>query len=214
VASAAVALFVPAGPVVAQTPFSHQVHLGRAEMRCVDCHAAATASTAATDTLIPGQQKCRTCHDGDELPGVQTAFLDREIPGARTYRFDHQVHLGFGNIAPLLAAAIDNGSYLGNAGDLRAQLDAQGECEACHRGLRQVDLAGKTNLPRMADCLTCHSEIDNPFSCETCHLPGVNLRPASHTREFVDTHATGKPSLDKMTCLPCHGRNFACMGCH
>ena len=43
---------------------------------------------------------------------------------------------------------------------------------------------------------------------------GVNLRPADHTREFIDTHSTGKINLDKQSCLPCHGRDFPCMGCH
>jgi c(7)-type cytochrome triheme protein len=194
--------------------FSHQVHLRQANLTCVTCHQAATASTAATDANMPDEKTCLACHTGDPLPRVDASFLNERRPAERTYRFGHQFHLQMGNVAPLLAAAIDEGEYLGKPGGMRAHLDTENACEACHRDLAETGVAGKANLPRMSDCLVCHSTVDNPFSCEKCHLAGVNLKPADHTREFADTHSTGRLNLDKTTCLPCHGRHFTCMGCH
>jgi hypothetical protein len=158
--------------------------------------------TGGADVAVTGEI------DGD------TSFLSQKEPAERTFRFNHEFHLQMGNVAPLLAAAIESGKYLGKPGDMLGRLNTDNACTACHRGLEETDVAAKANLPQMSDCLVCHSDIRNPFSCEKCHLEGVNLMPADHTRNFVDTHSTGRLGLDKTTCLPCHGRNFACMGCH
>lgn len=203
--------------LVAQNPpprFSHQVHLKQDGVTCVTCHQAAARSTTATDLNMPDEKICQSCHNGNALPAVDTSFLSEKTAAERTYRFNHQFHLQMGNPAPLIAAAIDSKKYLGKVDDMRRLLDTEDSCEACHRGLRESDVAGKANLPQMSDCLVCHSNIRNPFSCEKCHLEGINLMPANHTRNFVDVHSSGKLGLDKTTCLPCHGRNFTCMGCH
>ncbi len=206
-------LGLPPSPA-AEWRFSHQFHLNKAGAVCIDCHASAETSNAAGDRNLPAEKACLACHDRSEAGDIGLQELVSQQTDKRSYRFNHEFHLKLGNIAPLLAAAIDSGSYLGKPGDTRRHLDAANSCQACHRGLEETDLAGKANLPRMSDCLICHSKVENPFSCETCHLEGVNLRPADHTREFADLHPTGKLNLDKATCLPCHGRNFACMGCH
>ena len=201
-------------PAEAQPGFSHQLHLNKVGVTCTVCHNSATTSKAATDRNLPQQETCLACHNGKTAPKVEISWLPEREIDERTYRFDHEFHTKLGNIAPLIAVMIDSGTYLGKHGDIRRHLDSDNECQACHRGLQETELAGKSNLPQMSDCLVCHSEIDNPFSCETCHLEGVNLKPASHTRTFIDQHSTGKLGLDKSSCLPCHGTNFACMGCH
>ena len=192
---------------------SHRVHL-QAGAVCGSCHSEAAASTSAMDRNLPTERECNVCHRGGAIRPVDTAAL-AEIPTAeRSYQFNHESHLKLGNIAPVLIAAIDGGTYLGKSDGIRESLVGVGSCETCHRDLEETDLAGKANLPQMSDCLVCHSEIDNPFSCEKCHLEGVELRPADHTRTFVDQHSTGKIQLDKASCLPCHGTKFSCMGCH
>ena len=198
----------------AQPSFSHQLHLSKAATTCTVCHGSASSSKTASDRNLPQRKTCLACHNGETAPKVETSWLPEWKTGERSYRFDHEFHLKLGNIAPLIAVMLDSGAYLGKHGDIRRHLDSDNLCQACHRGLQETELAGKSNLPQMSDCLVCHSEIDNPFSCETCHLEGVNLRPASHNRTFVDQHSTGKLNLDKSSCLPCHGTNFACMGCH
>ncbi len=132
----------------------------------------------------------------------------------RNLRFNHKLHLAMGNVAPILASAIDSKKYLGPPGDIRRDLNTKNPCEACHRGLHRADLASKANLPQMADCLVCHSQIEPPFSCEKCHLDTGSLKPPSHTRDFVDVHSSKKAQFDKASCRVCHGVNFRCMGCH
>ena len=120
-----------------------------------------------------------------------------------------------GNIAPLLAAAIDKRKYLAPAAKIRPLLNTKEPCAACHRGLQLTDYSSKVNLPHMADCLVCHSQIDAPFSCEKCHIAKAErLKPASHTPDYIDLHSSKKTKLDKPSCVICHGASFRCMGCH
>ena len=161
----------------AEVKFSHRLHLRQAGATCVDCHRSAASSTAARDDNLPGSLECGKCHDGKAARPVDNSALAERQSAERTYRFNHEFHLQLGNIAPLLAAAVDNGTYLGGPGDIRRHLDTASECQACHRGLEETDTASDAHLPRMSDCLICHSEVNNPFSCEQCHLENVNLRP-------------------------------------
>ena len=201
------------GGAVTEFPFSHRLHLERGAS-CVDCHSSAKTSREATDLNTPRAADCTVCHDGTEATAVDASGLSRWETGERSFRFNHAFHLQLGNLAPRLRAALDDGTYLGKVGEMRAHLSSEDPCQACHRGLHATDLAGSAHLPQMSDCLICHSEIDPPYSCGKCHLEGTQLKPGDHTREFIDQHATGKLELDHASCLPCHGRNFSCKGCH
>jgi hypothetical protein len=128
--------------------------------------------------------------------------------------FSHKKHLALGNVAPVLARAIDKKTYLSPPGNLRAQLNTTNTCEACHRGITRSDQVSRANMPQMADCLVCHGPPDPPFSCGFCHPPGARLKPASHTANFVDTHPKELAALGKESCAVCHGRKFTCLGCH
>lgn len=175
-----------------QTTFSHKAALEQ-NLKCPACHAAQKDSQSLSDR-----------HKGKVLKD-----------------FNHQRHLSFGNIAPSLAAAIDNKTYLGSPNridllKLRADLITDNPCEACHRGLRNAAGAlTKAHFPNMEDCLVCHNKIDAPFSCEKCHADNFKLKPVTtHPPDFLDRHTTGKMNLDKTTCAACHGKRFTCQGCH
>ena len=128
----------------AAQPFSHRVHLA-AKLDCAVCHAG--------DNLRPVESACLKCH--------KTAEIGAPIV-TRLARFDHQLHSKLGNVAPLIAAAIDKKTYLSTPGpELRAQLNTQNPCEACHRGLEVSDKPDRSALPQMADCLVCHNQIDD-----------------------------------------------------
>jgi hypothetical protein len=186
-------------------PFSHRIHVA-AKLECAVCHAAALTSTRADDNLLPRPEACLQCH--------KTAAIGAPVV-TRLARFNHQLHLKLGNLAPVIAAAIDSKKYLTTpAASLRAYLNTTNPCGACHRGLEVSDRPDPSALPQMADCLVCHSRIDPPDSCEFCHLKDAALKPASHTPDFLDTHTSGKLGLDETTCAVCHGRHFRCLGCH
>jgi len=97
---------------------------------------------------------------------------------------------------------------------IRRHLNGTNPCQACHRGLEESVQVSASNMPVMADCIVCHSQIDNPFSCEKCHAKGDNLKPASHVQGFMSSHSSGTMNLDKASCTICHGTNFRCLGCH
>ena len=190
--------------VAVAAPFSHKVHLGL-KLECESCHGAAAASTKVEDNLLPAKTVCLKCHQEAEVPAPTTT---------RLAHFNHSLHLKMGNVAPVIAGAIDKKTYLQPPGDVRRHLDTKNACEACHRGLEESEAVTAAAMPQMADCLVCHSQIDNPFSCEKCHAKDANLKPANHVSGFLSDHTSGKMNLDKTTCAVCHGQNFRCLGCH
>ena len=193
----------------AQPPksFSHKFHL-KMGLDCRGCHGSAARSVKVEDNNLPAQAACRTCHKRD-MPIKEPAKI-------MLRNFSHEFHLKFGNVAPVLRAAIDSKTYHSLPADtVRAQLSAaKGECVACHRGLNESDAVSHAAFPQMADCLVCHAKIDNPFSCELCHAQGDPIKPASHKADYVDTHSSGRMKLDKQSCVICHGKKFNCLGCH
>jgi hypothetical protein len=129
--------------------------------------------------------------------------------------FSHAKHLKLGNIAPVIAVAIDKGTYLGRDGaKIRALLNSSNPCVACHRGLDESDSVSAANMPQMADCLVCHNQISPPDSCEFCHPKDAQLKPANHVPGFLDSHTNKKSGLDLQSCAVCHARKFTCLGCH
>jgi len=199
-------------PPLAPLRFSHRLHLEGARAACADCHAAASASVKAADRNLPSSASCLRCHDGRRAARVDAGPLDRVILAARQIRFNHKLHLSLGNVAPVLAAAIDQGKHFEPSASLRFQLETKDACLACHRGLHHTEAATPANLPRMADCVVCHDRIDPPFSCRKCHVEESRLKPATHTTDYLGRHSHLR--LDKPSCRVCHGVGFRCMGCH
>jgi hypothetical protein len=184
--------------------FSHQLHV-QLKPDCTACHTAARSSTAVSDNLFPKAEACTACHQEVSI---------RQPRPLRVAVFDHARHLKLGNVAPVLKAAVQSKSYLGEPGEMLKWLDSKNECLACHRGIQEskvIRADSSQHFPHMADCLVCHNKIDPPFSCETCHLNDKTLKPAFHTPDYLDVHT--KRSA-KEGCAVCHGRKFTCLGCH
>ena len=188
-------------------PFSHRRHLAQPQVTCDTCHASVPASTTAVDDNRPAGEACLACHDQ-----TYAGLARPEPPPVRNVRFNHKLHLGLGNLSPILAAAIDGGAYLGDGAAVRPELQGADRCGACHRGIAPADRVTSANGPRMADCLVCHSRIAPPVSCAFCHTSDAVLKPASHTSQFTDRHS--RREVAKTDCTVCHGRKFTCMGCH
>jgi hypothetical protein len=188
----------------ADRPFSHRLHL-QLKPDCVNCHTGIAHSTRVEDNNLPSPLACKPCHENAPIPAPPKTLLAH---------FSHEKHLALGNVAPLIAKAIDAGQYLTPAGDIRRQLNGTNACLACHRGIDTSEAVSRANMPQMADCLVCHSKIELPFSCEFCHGAGAKLRPADHPPDFLESHSRPTAKFDKTTCAVCHGRRFRCLGCH
>jgi hypothetical protein len=185
-------------------PFSHRLHL-KLKPDCTNCHITVTHSKRAEDNNLPSAAVCKPCHENAAIPAPPKTMLAH---------FSHEQHLQLGNVAPIIAKALDSGQYLSPAGDIRPHLNGTNACLACHRGIETSDAVSRANMPQMADCLVCHSKIELPFSCESCHGAGAKLRPADHPPEFLESHSRPDAKFDKTTCAVCHGRRFRCLGCH
>jgi len=207
-------------PGLVDLKFSHRFHLKQANASCEDCHVGARGSTASSDSNLPDEPACLKCHDGTKARKACTlchtnpkSVRPFQVP-SREFRFNHHQHLQLGNVAPVLAAAMDSGKYMSNSEGIRPQLETENGCVACHRGLQEADFSSTANLPQMADCLVCHTEIDPPFSCSFCHTKGAKVKPSSHTADYIDLHSRWDIKLDRQSCKICHGVKFQCMGCH
>jgi hypothetical protein len=196
--------FFAAGLEIGAQSFSHRVHL--AKLTCVSCHGSATRSTKAADNNLPDPKVCQGCHT--DLREVK--------PPRRTLvtKFNHQLHLKLGSIGPILAKAIDSGTYLSPPGGMRKYLDTKNACAACHRALETSDQTTLAVFPRMADCLVCHNQIDPPFSCVKCHEDDAQLKPVTHTADWLERHSRKGVIQDRQSCAVCHGKRFTCLGCH
>jgi hypothetical protein len=171
------------------------------------CHADATTSVKAEDNLLPNPAICAGCHqDSKQIKAPRSLTITK---------FNHALHAKLAGIGPAIGKAVDSGAYLGKASDVhRPDLNTANACMACHRGLARSDQVSLAVFPRMADCLVCHNKIDPPFSCVKCHDEGAQLKPASHTNDWLDRHTSRKTPKDTQTCAVCHGRQFTCLGCH
>lgn len=201
-----IAAILLAGTAGAQNkPFSHRQHLAL-KLQCLTCHQTVTASTRAEDNNLPAAAVCATCHsDGRAAKAPAKRQVDK---------FNHQLHTKFGNIAPMLRAAIAGKTYL-DTKRTPGHLDTTNNCAGCHHGIEQSeDVRTASVFPLMADCLVCHTKQDPPFSCEKCHNDVAALKPANHSTDFLDKHNRMKDTLDKSNCASCHGRQFTCLGCH
>jgi hypothetical protein len=167
--------------------FSHSQHV-EAGLECSKCHAAQT-STSGTDDLLPGHSVCVECHDVTKADNCKTCHqasspkLSTRITSPSPI-FSHERHLSKGKL----------------------------KCADCHANLDSVLLAGQTaHVPRMADCLSCHTRQHVKAECRTCHLPTDDLTPADHKLDWV--HAHGAVANSDESCNLCHGADH-CLRCH
>jgi hypothetical protein len=199
-------LLAVASNIAAAAPFSHRVHLTK-KLPCTVCHADAPKSTKANDSLLPNPKVCAGCHSDSRQVKAPRALT--------VSKFNHQFHAKFGSIGPIIGKALQSGAYLGRKTDVHApDLNTKNACAACHRGLERSDEVSLAVFPKMADCLVCHNQVDPPFSCEKCHDANANLKPATHTNEWLERHSSKATPKDKESCAVCHGRQFTCLGCH
>ncbi len=181
--------------ILASPDFSHPVHL-ELGLACAHCHAGAETSRQAGDQIFPRPAVCLSCHSDAGSTPLDAARLRWTAP-ERTYRFDHAFHVRLGDLAPFLAAAIDDGKYLGSP-EIRPLLERAGDCTACHRGLELR--RGPRPCPSCRTAWSATRRSTTPSVAATATWRGVNLRPADHTQEFADLHGTGKIQLDKASC--------------
>lgn len=206
----------------------NHAHPGHRDLACTRCHVDASRSRAASDRLVPAEETCLPCHAeaidrstepagcalchvGGELAPGEVALS--ELPTPRL-RFSHAAHLR------------------GEDDDV----ESNGTCEACHRGVREVALATRAQLPTMELCWQCHGgdgigrrASGASHACTSCHpaaadgtlpqeiegqlfLPPAWMHGVDHDRDFMVRHRW--LAADHATlCAECH-RDRECEDCH
>lgn len=160
--------------------------------------------------VIEQEIECLTCHENAEssetgqdnlLPsklvcnnchGENEVGNPEVLPAIQKYsaKFSHKMHIGAGL-----------------------------NCENCHSQIKQSTYPGDLlSLPTMSDCMSCHQNKAVSNECSTCHLPGENLKPVSHTPNFIHSHGDmariGSTEMNVNTnCATCHQPQF-CQQCH
>ena len=210
--------------------FFHDVHL-KEEIACEDCHGDVADSVRASDNNLPSGEVCNLCHMLDEddpanadppsacntchleFDGTYTGDDPHEDPESALYRpapvviptanlkFNHKVHV-----------------------------DHNIPCESCHGGLENIAVANNRNsLPVMGTCISCHTGVEAPDECSTCHLatpsgtlvtefeqgqmvPHGYYRNDAHDDDFIKNHAQVTRE-EQAYCENCHTPDY-CVDCH
>jgi len=224
--------------------FSHGLHVkpeaaGGVGAPCEACHEAARKSELASDKLVPlagkpragtfpEHEACEACHDiaaaekGEKVDpksacdtchiGVEKKAKVRKVPVANwptpNLIFNHKIHF---------------------------EKEKGITCERCHfgavgKGMEEVDLSTRYQLPKMKTCFECHNGASAPSACGTCHVTEpsgrmqimfatASLRPMQgdplgldHGPRYEFTHGT-RAKVDRRACAECHTDSY-CATCH
>jgi Cytochrome c7 and related cytochrome c len=130
-------------------PFSHRVHCGLG-LKCSDCHEIPAPGWAVT---YPDTGKCVQCHQviTTSSPAIRrlAAYFKQQkpVPWVQIYKlpgfvgFSHRVHVKKAGLS----------------------------CETCHGPVAERDLITEEKSISMAACVDCHSAMNVPSTCVTCH---------------------------------------------
>ena len=199
--------------------FDHKQHL-EAGADCATCHDSARKSASVQDRNLPGHEECGTCHDIEAArKGAKTdppASCQTCHPG-----FDSTVRLEPAKLELPTAHLVFNH---------KVHVDKKVDCTVCHGTMKDVGLASRQQLPKMATCFECHDGSVASKECKTCHItepsgrlrltfPSGILRPMQgdplgldHGPRFEFTHGN-RASVDRQTCMSCHAESY-CQTCH
>ena len=195
--------------VFASPDFSHPVHL-ELGLACAHCHAGAETSRQAGDQIFPQPAVCLSCHAGGESTPRRPGPAPLDGCGAE---------LPVRPCLPRSAGRPRSGP--GGRHRRRQVFRIILRSVPCWTGPAAARPATGDSTPErplpFPSCPTAWSATrrsTTPSVAATATWRGANLRPEDHTQEFADLHGTGRIQLDKASCLPCHGTNFECRGCH
>ncbi|MBL8951002.1 MAG: cytochrome C [Myxococcaceae bacterium] len=223
--------------------FSHALHVkpeaaGGVGAPCEACHEAARKSEKAADKLVPlagkpragtfpEHEACESCHD---IAGAEKG--EKVDPAASC----DTCHLGVDKKAKkVTATAVWPTPNLIFNHKIHFEKEKGIACERCHfgatgKGMEEVDLSTRYQLPKMKTCLECHNGSSAPADCRTCHVTDpsgrlqiafatATLRPMQgdplgldHGPRFELTHGT-RAKLDRRACADCHTDSY-CATCH
>ncbi len=169
--------------------FDHKKHAKEFNLDCSHCHAAAE-SKKASDWILPKEEVCLTCHNG-QVASKECAVCHRDVKDIKTYPplerkiiFSHQAHL-----------------------------ERQIDCLICHPGSDAKVTLTAAQMPEMQTCFDCHDGSRVSSECELCHSDAKTLRRLMHPAGYLHAHKL-LAGLDAAACASCHRQEENCLACH
>ena len=131
-------------------PFSHKLHAGQMKMPCEYCHSAARQGPVAG---VPPMNTCMGCH--------RIAVANRDPIKYLTDQFNKKQHLEWIKVHDL-----PDFVRFSHKPHVRAGVS----CQECHGAVEEMDEVRQVAPLQMGWCLRCHTKMDAPKKCFTCHF--------------------------------------------
>lgn len=199
--------------------FPHQLHVEEMELECTQCHEGVEESVSLDIRLLPEEESCLECHDGDLATDECSAcHADPENP--MTYRerpsrsgpvFSHLFHL-----AKRPDCSDCHGTIYADDGLAALPVWEEAGCRSCHSSVRPDNHmadwmwvhGSRVNPVTEENCMLCHTQA----SCDDCHQLQqfeANIHPVS----YLFNH--GFDARSGITdCSTCHEIRTYCQDCH
>lgn len=185
------------------------LHVGSAEKDtgyCLMCHK---------------ENDCKTCHvqrgikeRPDNFYKKQLSFTDTPYP-AFTIDLKEQVEISSCQPCHADLEAFKNPGLIFNH---KAHFAKGIKCFSCHQEWPHSRKG--IAKPSMDVCYGCHglthagNGVVAPEECTLCHPPDFNLKPSSHTPEFIAGKHKEVAGKQYFTCMTCHDDKEFCAPCH
>ncbi len=160
--------------------FNHKKHVKQLGMQCTTCHDAAKTSRNAADSLLPPATRCDACHGTNHRDS--SAVTTRETRPLGQCNF---CHLDYDAARPNVVARLVLPKPNLRFDHRQHVVTEKIRCTTCHGQVGELELATRDQLPRMKQCVTCHTLGQGDVrpvekrgvvkrkpsgACPTCHL--------------------------------------------
>lgn len=130
--------------------FSHEIHAGKLQIACLDCHSFADKGRQAS---LPPVSKCMSCHTAVKTDSPEIIELTRHWNEKKPVEWS-RIH------------KVSDFVYFSHKRHVKAGI----ACQSCHG---QVEAIGYPMEQRrsltMGFCVGCHRARGAPLDCTTCH---------------------------------------------
>jgi c(7)-type cytochrome triheme protein len=175
--------------------FSHQVHVGKNDGKCRNCHNGKVITGTEKNVTMDQMEKGRTCgacHNGKKVftvagncgkchKGMQPKDISFKSKGITDAVFSHKFHLGMDynckdchtKVFPYSTTAkhftmadMEKGKSCGTCHNGKDAATVTGNCDRCHKGFKPGVITWKTDG---GDAKFSHEFHLGMYKCEDCH---------------------------------------------
>ena len=115
-----------------------------------------------------------------------------------------------------VVGALPRASYADVKFSHEPHLKAEIACTSCHENQDQARTYEQIRFPKMADCVSCHTQRQVSTDCQTCHKYWkADVVPDFHDDLWLRHHGQfARDQFDQKKCAFCHEDKSFCQDCH